>query len=418
MTRSSNLLAHRVARGLLYLLLFLIPFSVAAIEILFPLLFIVWIMGWHWPGRKHLSVWSSSRAQTVLFALLAYLAVCTWSVTFSNYPALSLEGLIGKTFEYALLFIMASDITHDPHVARRGIQALWTAAWIIGIYAAVQEWLIHHPIRHVQVLDPIKGRPLDYGRMVGPYKNPNNLATFLIVAILTVAAQILVHRKRSQVGLWTLLILLLGCLAYTLSRGAFLGFAIGLSFLFMINQRRKKVWIVAGVALVLVTGLLLTKTHLRDVLTLSDVGSQERNIMWNTAWRMIQARPIVGVGLNTFMANYLHYVAGPNQGPAYAHNCFLQIAAETGLIGLICFLWFTGSLFLSCWRRLRTIDSEETSLKPWLAGVTAGLLAFLIQSMFDTNLYALRQAALFWTLAGLAFGASQSAAKEPPPSHG
>ena len=39
-----------------------------------------------------------------------------------------------------------------------------------------------------------------------------------------------------------------------------------------------------------------------------------------------------------------------------------------------------------------------------LSGFLAGLLAFVVQAGIDTNFYSLRQATLFWTLAGLAVG--------------
>ena len=134
--------------------------------------------------------------------------------------------------------------------------------------------------------------------------------------------------------------------------------------------------------------------------------------MWQTAWRMIQARPIFGHGLNTFMANYMSYVAGPTQGPAYAHNCFLQITAETGVLGLAAFLWFLWTLFSSGWQAIKNPSSQAEVFKPFLAGVLAALIAFLVQSAFDTNLYSLRQAVLFWSLSGLAVGLS-SAAQRP-----
>ena len=136
--------------------------------------------------------------------------------------------------------------------------------------------------------------------------------------------------------------------------------------------------------------------------------------MWTTGWAMVQDHPILGLGLNTFMANYLTYVTGPNQGPAYAHNCFLQITAETGVIGLVSFLWFLLALFGCYLSPFKNRRGPKELANPWLTGLTAALLAFLVQSMFDTNLYSLRQAALFWTLAGIEICVSSGRRRRPP----
>jgi hypothetical protein len=68
-------------------------------------------------------------------------------------------------------------------------------------------------------------------------------------------------------------------------------------------------------------------------------------------------------------------------------------------------------LFLASWfavirRALLFCLNEQHPLFPILPGMVAAGIAFLVQSAFDTNFYALRQAALFWTLAGVALGAA------------
>ena len=169
-----------------------------------------------------------------------------------------------------------------------------------------------------------------------------------------------------------------------------------------------------GTGILLGTGLAFLfsrRNQLLDMLTFSDVGLMDRTVMWGTAWKMIEARPFCGQGLNTFMANFLDYAIGPNNGPAYAHNCFLQITAETGIPGLVTFLLFLGALFVTWRTALRKAPTPEEAedragLRVVLLGLAAGLLAFLVQSLFDTNLYSLRQATLFWSLAGLATGLS------------
>ncbi|MDP3767091.1 MAG: hypothetical protein Q8S13_03675, partial [Dehalococcoidia bacterium] len=69
------------------------------------------------------------------------------------------------------------------------------------------------------------------------------------------------------------------------------------------------------------------------------------------------------------------------------------------------FLWLLWLVFARMARALRAAGgARERAL---LAGLSAGLLAFVIQSGYDTNFYAMRQVAMFWVLAGLAVGLSE-----------
>ena len=171
-----------------------------------------------------------------------------------------------------------------------------------------------------------------------------------------------------------------------------------------------------GPVLVLVTvvllggGFLLGRQGrpLGDVVVLHDIGTRDRWAMWQAALGMIRDRPIVGHGVNTFMANYLDYWVGGERMPRYAHNCYLQVAAETGIVGLAAFLWLLAALFLRLGRAARVPPFDASRLL--LSGLCAGLVAFAVQAGVDTNFYALRQAALFWVLAGMAVGLSEHAA--------
>jgi len=71
----------------------------------------------------------------------------------------------------------------------------------------------------------------------------------------------------------------------------------------------------------------------------------------------------------------------------------LQILAETGLLGLISFLWFLKELIFRSYNKLK---QKSNSL---FLGVFGGFLAFLIHSFFDTQLYHLKLSILFWLLA-------------------
>ena len=162
--------------------------------------------------------------------------------------------------------------------------------------------------------------------------------------------------------------------------------------------------------------MLQAQNRLHGFTEFSSIGISDRMFMWRSAWHMIQDRPWLGQGLNTFMANYLKYWVGGEQQPRYAHNCFLQTAAETGILGLLTFMVFLGGMVWLWWRS-RSAGSEARCSMPLQVALAAGLIGFLVQSAFDTNLYALRHATLFWTLAGLTTGLSVHALRRPGDAH-
>ena len=394
--------AQRLGDSFLVALFFVTPFSKAGCEILFPLLLGAWLIGWGRP-LKPMRLWDETRpAEWVWLSLFLYVLLCAFSVLYSGHRHISAEGFIGKTLEYALMFLIAVDLARRDVVPERCANALMAAAWLVLAYGLLQEWTIAHSVYQSTVVDPIRGKTLNYVRMVGPYENPNDLATFLMVTGLVAIGRLTGPMPaKERFRLLPLGLLLSVALVWVQSMGGLLGFAGGVLVIIGVNLRRRwKMMLLLAAGLAVGTGvfLFLGRRELGQILSFADIATRERITMWKTAVAMIRAKPLLGHGVNTFMANYNHYAGDATLWPAYAHNCFLQIAAETGVAGLALFLSFLGALAALVWRALRAGPA------PLLTGFAAALVAFLIQSFFDTNLYALRQAVLFWTLSGVTLG--------------
>jgi putative inorganic carbon (HCO3(-)) transporter len=252
----------------------------------------------------------------------------------------------------------------------------------------------------------LRGYPLKvFGRMTGPYENPIDLATYLMVLIPVLIAFVAVARG---VARWLLVVLSAAaalCFGRTEALGAWMGFGASLLVIALWHPRIRRFAMLLFIGCALVGGFFLRhEGHLAAAFSASEIGKRDRWVIWQAAIRMIHDRPLLGHGVNTFMANYLDYWVGGERQPRYAHNCYLQVAAETGLTGLAAFLWLLGMWIRRMFRAVQRIDSDEQIR---LLGLLAGLLAFLVHAGIDTNFYAIRQAALFWVLSGLALGMSE-----------
>jgi len=135
----------------------------------------------------------------------------------------------------------------------------------------------------------------------------------------------------------------------------------------------------------------------RIMFSFSLSGDSQRYIIWQGAIDMIKESPFLGKGLGTFMDYFSQYV--PNMSACYAHNCYLQIWAESGIFTLIAFLALAGFIV---YRGIRiSLRNKQDEFGILLAGLTSGIFGFLVVSFFDTQLYSLQLSVLFWTILGV-----------------
>lgn len=121
------------------------------------------------------------------------------------------------------------------------------------------------------------------------------------------------------------------------------------------------------------------------------------------AFRLWQQRPLMGWGLDTFQI--LLPKASPQilEQPRFVHNTYLQLAAETGIVGLSLFLTILVTALIAGWRVIR--NSAEES--PWLLGLWLGWIAFSIHIGLDFSWYLPAAFIWWWILAGYFIGRSQ-----------
>ncbi len=112
--------------------------------------------------------------------------------------------------------------------------------------------------------------------------------------------------------------------------------------------------------------------------------AQDRIYLIKIAWNMIKESPILGVGANTFMSVIHNYTRGPELQYVYlhmVHNQYLLVFAETGLVGMLAFLW----LILTCFRESLDCTRRRSSELAQTVGLSAGagFMAMSIHMMVD-----------------------------------
>lgn len=123
--------------------------------------------------------------------------------------------------------------------------------------------------------------------------------------------------------------------------------------------------------------------------SLSEGSNVQRIQTWRQAFAVIKSAPFAGVGLGSY-----GLAVNPEAGyrdPTYAHNAYLDVWAELGVIGLAAWLILLGGFFMSPFKRLIAIKTgkEKVQKKEVLfsLGLIGSLTAFSVHSFFETAIF-------------------------------
>src|SRR5205823_3579601 len=112
----------------------------------------------------------------------------------------------------------------------------------------------------------------------------------------------------------------------------------------------------------------------------------ERMAHWQAGWYMFLAHPWIGVAAGNYAQAYPDYFVGMWREPlGHAHNYYLNMLAELGVVGGGLLLLLIGLLFTQFGRGL--VRSEHVRGSFWravLAGVFGGLIVFCVHNLFDS----------------------------------
>lgn len=263
-------------------------------------------------------------------------------------------------------------------------------------------------------IQQIVGRTSDY-RIAGPVGDPNFFAQIMLV-LVPLAVDRLWHEKRFILKAMAALALVVSILTivFTFSRGAFLGLFV--MFLAILIYYRPRPSAILFVLLLFIPLLyLLPQPYIQRLATISDIlpwsSEAPRELALRgrlselaVGWQMFQDHPFMGVGLNNYPAHYLDYSGSVGLDPRLearsTHNLYLQVATETGLLGLVAFgaiLWlaFRGLLRSPAeFRRLALDDAAEIT-----RAFTIGLIGYFVAATFLHAAYP----RYMWLLLGIAF---------------
>ncbi len=244
---------------------------------------------------------------------------------------------------------------------------------------------------------------------IGGTINPNQLAGVMNWVAPLALASLLGFRsvlwRKNRIALLLLAgitLLMLLSLLLTLSRGGILGLFVSIIVMISIQYRSSR-WLLIIISL---AGLVAIFTFGSDTIFSASASGADafglagRFEIWSRALYGIADFPFTGMSMNGFrrVVHILYplFLVSPDTDLAHAHNHFLQVGVDLGLIGLTAYFstWLLSALLLrQSWKRATT-----TYIKTIILGLAGSMAGYFVFGIFDTISLGAKPGFLWWLI--------------------
>jgi O-antigen ligase len=331
--------------------------------------------------------------------VLGFAIVAT--VPFSIWPGGAFQHFLDLYLKILIVFVLMMNTLTTPE---RIDQLTWLILVCIGINAARG------------VFDYARGVNLiEGGRLGGPvsgiFGNPNDLAMNMVTFMPMAAVTAMSHRYSvgRRVTAAVIAALMLATIVFTKSRGGLLGLIVMLAALVVLARQIRPAFAGAIVVAVLIVVPFMPSSFWMRMNSIFNeeqdriqfTGSREaRRIVMQEGIETFLERPFTGVGAGQFQ-NY--NPPGRKERWRETHNALIQVAAETGIVGLAAFSFLIVRGFIATLASRRMLrrparpgtdplavalsPSDRETLHALTVAMTAGLLGWFTCSLFASVAY-------------------------------
>ncbi|MFA6321088.1 MAG: O-antigen ligase family protein [Candidatus Omnitrophota bacterium] len=391
------LFCEKISEWSLYIMIIVLPFSKTMLEITIIISIVSIVLKKILNSEKIISDKNIANIFLAIFIMASLVSLFN-----SPYLLLSVKSFFTKILKFAALFLAAKEIINTRvKLSNFAIMAVISCI-VILIDGFLQYFFLGIDVLHSY---PAFGVSWDNQKLVGvptaSFPFPNDFAAWILIFIFPMGS-FFAFGGLDKIRKFLMAFIFSGLLYFliiTKVRGAWASFICGLSFLFFLKP--KTIGIILLIV-ILFAGGLVCKQAMPHIKSMTSVHLRES--MWGVGVEIFKKHPVIGNGVNTFFNRFKEERQDDMRGKkgSYAHNCYLQMACDTGLFGLLSFIAFSIAVIATGCRIVKE-HANDLFLYPFALGITVGLIAYLAHSAVDTNLYSLPLAALFWLSAGVLF---------------
>jgi O-antigen ligase len=255
------------------------------------------------------------------------------------------------------------------------------ARTLFFVYLAVGAAVSLTALAMVVLREPAELYALNHGRAAGVFVTANQFASYLLLLGYTAFGVALVARDRAlrTLAAGTTAIAVVALVA-TVSRAGWIGAVAAAVFLLATAHRRWSALAAGAVLVIAIGGLLAIPVARHD-----PADSFNRIATADAGIRAAELFPLTGSGPMTYWRIYPN-IRPPNGaepgsfGALHPHDVYLSLAGDTGVVGLLAFA--AGALAFG--RAIAHLARGRAAAARLPLAICAGLLATLVQGLFDT----------------------------------
>ena len=306
---------------------------------------------------------------------------------------------------YALIFFLIINAFQDKKNADLILYALIYSLALVSIIGLLQYYL-----ENINLIQNIFGQTAKPGATFG---NKNMASHFVVMTLPLVLIMLLSSKNNTKVVVYGIITALSSWfLIYTLARQAYVAIFVELLLLLLFFtldkwKNKEKAFFVTvkekkskGIAVFFILLFLIfvsnftsqgfngLNSKIEKIQSISVNEYNPRLPAWRNTVEMIKDHPIIGVGVGQWAESYpLYYdramkdiIFNEKTRLKRLHNDYLEIFANSGLIGFGFLMWLVYLVIARIWKILKDVDSQ---FRPQTLGLTLGLTGFSIVSMFS-----------------------------------
>jgi O-antigen ligase len=273
-----------------------------------------------------------------------------------------------NVFEPAFFFLLVNHLSGEERAITLS-HVLITAATLMAMYGLTQSMAQGAAFR-------VHGTMSIYMTFAG---------VVMLIALMALAQAFFMPRHRGSSGLVLSVILLTASLVMTHTRGAWLGLAAGVTLILGFRQKTLLLALPVVAVVIFLASPAAVRERIRSLVDPQDVTARERLYMWGSGVQILRDHPWTGVGIAGVLRAYPAY-KHPDAVRArrgHLHNNLLQVAAERGVIGLLCWLWIWVAFYRHTWRIFRGLGPDDRPAQSLVIGSLASVTGFQVAGLFE-----------------------------------
>lgn len=384
-----------------------------AAELIVLIIFPLWII-YLLESRDYHCLKSSLTLPVLVFFLIILISLSQSSSLYDSFKDLA------RWTTYMVAYFMVISMIREKKWIHLILGAVLLAGFLTAVYCIVQFYGIDFPF-----WQKLGGR----SRLFSTFGNPNYLSGYLAITLPLAFALFCIEKKKSRQIFLEILIAILYTGVFITNIGGLIALLMGILFMGIVLLIHQKKFLKENRLRLLVLSLILFIISLiysspnplnptrRSVAqegisytSLEHSSTQQRFLIWLSTIQMIKEHPIQGWGVGTLR---IHYPASQGKVLAQkenrkyiphaaksinAHNDYLHIGAEIGIIGLIALFWLILTYYRKGFAWLKKTERQERLL---MIGLMGGAAVLLTHAFFSFPFHIIPNGLLLWGIFAL-----------------